>query len=170
MKTNAIVTMPPYAPFIDEVLSHPIVSGIRLNTVMPIKEPLEDKLKEINEKVMKKEKDFWIDLKGRQLRVKTYGVPPFTEIELTHKISVNTPIIIYFSDGKESATLLEVDGNKLIMQEGPKRVVGPGEAVNIPDKSLRIEGYLTDTDKKYIESSVNLGINKYMLSFVESNK
>ena len=32
---KAIVTMPPYAPYLEEVAQHPIVSGIRLNTVMP---------------------------------------------------------------------------------------------------------------------------------------
>ncbi len=165
---NAIVTIPPYAPFIDEVVSHPIVSGLRLNTVMPIKGTLEDTLKRLQDKVC--EKDLWIDLKCRQLRVKNYGVPPFTEIELTHKISVETPVTAYFSDGKEHATVLEVDGNRLIMQEGPKRMVGPGESVNIPHSSLTIEGYFTDRDEEYIAAAKAVGLHRYMLSFVESAK
>ncbi len=164
---KAIVTIPPYAPFVDEVLRHDVVSGVRLNTVMPVKESLEDLLKRLDEKAKKFGKELWVDLKCRQLRVKTYGVPPFTEIELSHNIKVDTPVKAYFSDGKEAATVLEVDGNKLIMQEGPKRVVGPGESVNIPDKSLEIDGYFTDTDKKYIEAGKKVGVNHYMISFVE---
>ena len=163
---KAIVTIPPYAPFIDEVVAHPAVSGVRLNTVMPTKGALEDLLKRLQDQVG--DKELWIDLKCRQLRVKTYGVPPFTEIELTHNISVDTPVTAYFNDGKEQATVLEVDGNRLIMQEGPQRVIGPGESINIPHPSLKIEGYLTTTDQQYIEAGNKLGLTRYMLSFVES--
>ncbi len=162
---KAIVTIPPHAPFIPEVAQHPAVSGLRLNTVMPVKGTLEDTLKRLKD--IAGEKDLWIDLKGRQLRVKTFGVPPFTTIELSHNIEVDTPVTAYFSGGLQHATVLEVDGNKLIMQEGPKKVVGPGESVNIIHKSLKIDGYLTDMDKRYIEAANNAGLHSYMLSFVE---
>ena len=168
MITKAIVTMPPYAPYLKDVLKHPMVSGIRLNTVMPVKDSLEELVKRLHEETELFHKDLWIDLKCRQLRIKTYGVPPFTEIELTHNIKVETPVTAYFSDGREAATVLEVQGNKLIMQEGPKRVVGPGESVNIRHPSLAIEGYLTDTDKRYIEAGAKNSAKCYMLSYVES--
>lgn len=170
MKAKALVTIPPYALFIGEVLQHPVVVGVRLNTVMPIKGKLEDKLEQLSTICNENNKELWIDLKCRQLRVKSFGLPPFTEIELTHQISVDTPATAYFSDGKESAVVLEVDGNKLIMQEGPKRVVGPGESVNIPHPSLKIEGYFTETDEKYIEAAKKVGIHNYMLSFVEQKQ
>ena len=109
----------------------------------------------------------WIDLKCRQLRVKTFGVPPFTEIELSHELSVDTPVTAYFGNGREYATVVEVKGNKLIMLEGPKRVVGPGESVNIVSPSLKINGYLTDTDKKYIEAAMKVNNPYFMLSYVE---
>ncbi len=162
---DIIVTMPPYASFIDEVVKHPLVSGIRLNTVMPLKGTIEDTLARLEDKTG--EKDLWIDLKCRQLRIKNFGVPPFTEIELTHAITVDTPVTAYFSDGRESAKVVEVDGNRLIMQEGPQRVVGPGESVNIPHPSLKVEGYFTDKDREYVRAASALGIHKYMLSFTE---
>lgn len=167
MKPKAIVTIPPYASFIEEVLRHPIVSGVRLNTVMPIQGKLEDTLRDLDEKARRHHKDLWVDLKCRQLRIKTYGVPPFTEIELTHNIEVETPVKAYFSDGKEAATVLKVEGNRLIMQEGPRRVVGPGESVNIPHPSLKVHGYFTEKDKEYIAACREVGIHNYMLSFVE---
>lgn len=166
-KINALVTMPPYAAYLEEVLVHPSVEGIRLNTVMPYKGTLEDLLKGLNDKSKDFGKDLWIDLKCRQLRIKDYGVPPFTEIKLSHKIRLQTPAKAYFSDRGESATVLEVDGDRIIMQEGPKRVVGPGESVTIVDKSLEVEGYLTDLDKHYIEAGNKAGIKNYMLSFLE---
>jgi len=162
---DAIVTVPPYAPFIREIAKHPLVSGIRLNTVMPVKEPLPDLLRRLKDEAMGK--DVWVDLKGRQLRIATHGVPPFTDIELTHRIDVKTPVRAYFSGGREVATVVGVDGYRLIMQDGPRRVVGPGEAVNIPDDSLRIEGYLTDSDKRYLEAAAVVHNPHLMLSFVE---
>ncbi len=165
---TAIVTVPPYAPFIGEVVKHPIVSGLRLNTVMPVKGRLEELVARLRDQA--RDKDLHIDLKCRQLRVKTYGVPPFTEIELTHAISVETPVTAYFSDGKEHATVLEVQGNRLIMQEGPRRVIGPGESVNIPHPSLRVHGYLTERDREYLAAGVAAGVHKYMLSFFEQQE
>ncbi|MEK6916305.1 MAG: pyruvate kinase [Nanoarchaeota archaeon] len=168
MKTKAIVTIPPYADYIDHIIKHPIVSGIRLNTVMPTKGKLEDLLKKLSD--ISREKDLWIDLKGRQLRTKGYWVPPFTEVELTHSIKADTPATAIFSDGKEYATILEIDGNRLIMQDGPRRVVGPGESLNIKAKNLTIEGYFTETDMRYIEAGEKTGVKNYMLSFIESKK
>lgn len=167
---KAVVTMPPYAPHMEEVLRHPIVSGIRLNTVMPVKESLESLLFRLNRSAEKYGKELWVDLKGRQLRIATFGVPPFTEIKISHKIDVYTPCKIYFGDRNEPSTLLEVDGDRLIMQEGPRRVVGPGESVTIPHPTLKIDGYLTDLDKRYIEAGKRVGNHKYMLSFVESKE
>ncbi len=170
MKAKAIVTIPPYAMFLAEVLRHPVVEGLRLNTVMPIVAgKLEEKLEQLSAACHEEKKELWLDLKCRQLRVKSFGLPPFTEIELTHKLEVDTPVTAYFSDGRESATVLEVDGNKLIMQEGPKRVVGPGESVNILHPSLKIDGYFTETDEKYIEAAKKVGLHNYMLSFVEQS-
>ncbi|HJX05473.1 MAG TPA: pyruvate kinase [Candidatus Nanoarchaeia archaeon] len=167
---NAIVTIPPYATFIKEVAKHPLVSGLRLNTVMPVKESLENLLDRLGGIAGKYGKELWIDLKCRQLRVKSYGVPPFTEIKLTHKIKVDTPTLAYFHNGDEIAKVLEVDGDRLIMENGPKRVVGPGESVNIPDLSLEVDGFFTETDQKYIEAGVKRGGHNYMLSYVEGKK
>ncbi|HLC54923.1 MAG TPA: pyruvate kinase, partial [Candidatus Nanoarchaeia archaeon] len=145
----------------------PVVKGLRLNTVMPIKDSLEDVLKRLQD--VAGEKELWVDLKYRQLRIKTYGVPPFTEIELTHEISVDTPTTAYFSDGTESATVLAVHNKRLIMQEGPQRVVGPGESINIPDGNLIVHGGFTDLDEKYIVAARAVGVHRYMLSFVEEH-
>lgn len=167
---KAIVTVAPYCPYIDEIVAHPAVSGIRLNTAMSVEKntSLEDLLKSLQDHAG--DKDLWIDLKCRQLRVQGYWTPPYTEIELSHKIKVKTPVTAYFNDGNQKETILKVEENRLYMQSGPRRVVGPGEAVNIPDHSLEIEGFFTDTDKKYIEAGKKVNANKYMLSFVEKKE
>ena len=161
---QAIVTVPPHARFLREVARHPLVSGLRLNTVMPIAGPLEETL----ERLAALGKPLFVDLKGRQLRVKEAAVPPFTEVRLTHRLRVKTPCRAWFSDGEESALVLAVDEDRLILEDGPRRVLGPGESVNIPDPSLEVEGVLTEKDAAFVHAARKLGLHDFMLSFVES--
>jgi pyruvate kinase len=164
MKISALVTVPPYASFLDEVAAHRLVSGFRLNTVMPVKGGPREALKRLS----KFNQPLWVDLKGRQLRVVGAAIPPFTEIQLSHKIRVHTPVDAYFSDGNERARIAAVDGNRILLEEGPRRLIGPGESVNILHPSLEIEGTLTETDRAYLAAMQEMGLNKVMLSYVES--
>jgi len=166
MKISVIVTVPPYADFLAEVASHPLVSGFRLNTVMPLRESLQDVLS----RLQKFGQPLWVDLKGRQLRVVGAAIPPYTEIKLSHRIRVETPVDAYFSDGNERVRVAAVDGDRLILADGPRRLVGPGESVNIVHPSLRIEGTLTEKDIAYLAAMRELKMNKVMLSYVESEE
>jgi len=166
MKISVIVTVPPYADFLAEVAAHPLVSGFRLNTVMPLRESL----LEVLSRLQKFGQPLWVDLKGRQLRVVGAAIPPYTEIKLSHRIRVETPVDAYFSDGNERVRVAAVDGDRLILADGPRRLVGPGESVNIVHPSLRIEGMLTETDVAYLAAMRELGMNKVMLSYVESEE
>jgi pyruvate kinase len=198
---NIVPTIPPYAPYIGKVAGRSLVSGVRLNTVMPVKESLGDMLARLKRLMGKK--NVFIDLKCRQIRTshgfffkppaepRTYKIdgevyvldpsnprahgvlktPPWAELKITRKIKLDTskgPVKCYFSDGINTANIVEVvDGDTLIMLDGPQRVVGGGESINILDPSLEIEGYFTDTDIKYIEAGLKAGIHTYMLSYVE---
>jgi hypothetical protein len=161
---RAIVTAPPYAAFLDEVATHPLVCGLRLNTVMPV----QDGPVEAIERLQAFGQPLWIDLKGRQLRVVGAAIPPYTEVRLSHPIRVNTPVDAFFSDGSECVRIVAVDGNRLILEDGPRRLIGPGESVNIVHPSLKIEGTLTETDRAYLAAMRNLGLNRVMLSYVEN--
>jgi len=163
VRVRAIVTVPPYAPFLGEVASHPIVCGLRLNTVMPLAESPA----EVLARLAALGPPLWVDLKGRQLRVAAAAVPPFTEVRLTHRIHVRTPAEAWFHDGREPARVVAVDGDRLILEDGPRRVVGPGESVNIPGASLEVEGTLTETDRLYLAAMKEVGLSRVMLSFAE---
>lgn len=164
MDISVIVTVPPYADFLAEVAAHPLVNGFRLNTVMPLRESHREAL----ERLGKFGQPLWVDLKGRQLRVVGAAIPPYTEVRVSHRIRVETPVDAYFSDGNERVRVAAVDGDRLILADGPRRLVGPGESVNIVHPSLQIEGTLTDTDKAYLAAMKELGMTKAMLSYVES--
>ena len=115
MHAKAIVTVPPHADFLEEVARHPVVGGLRLNTVMPIKGSARDVLARLSALGQ----PLWIDLKGRQLRVAQAAVPPFTEVRLSHRIEVDLPAVALFKNGTQSTRILEVDGDRLILEDGP---------------------------------------------------
>jgi len=163
MIVRAIVTAPPYAPFLDEVARHPLVCGLRLNTVMPLRgEPAEAlaRLAGLGQPL-------WVDLKGRQLRVIGAAIPPYTELRVSHPLRVETPVDAYLSDGAETLRIAAVDGARLILEDGPHRLVGPGESLNILHPSLQIAGTLTETDRAYLAAMAELGLRQVMLSYVE---
>lgn len=164
MRVQAIVTVPPYAPFLAEVAAHPLVCGLRLNTVMPLAEPPAAVLA----RLAALGPPLWVDLKGRQLRVVEAAVPPFTAVRISHRIRVHTPADAFFDDGRQHARVVAVDGDRLILEDGPRRVIGPGESVNIPHPSLRVEGTLTATDRDYLAAMGDVGLRRVLLSYVES--
>ncbi len=163
MKVRAIVTAPPYAPYLDEVARHPLVCGLRLNTVMPLKSGPAQAL----ERLSALGQPLWVDLKGRQLRVVGAAIPPYTEVRLSHPIRVRTPVDAYFSDGEERVRVAAVNGDRLILEDGPRRLVGPGESVNIIDPTFEVLGTLTETDRAYLAAMRELGLRRVMLSYVE---
>ena len=72
--------------------------------------------------------------------------------------------------GDREVRVLAVDGARLILEDGPRRVVGPGESINLPDPTLEVEGVLTESDRAYLRAMRRLGLRKVFLSFVESEK
>jgi pyruvate kinase len=164
MNVRAIVTAPPYAPFLDEVARHPLVCGLRLNTVMPVRGGPSEAL----ERLVAYEQPLWVDLKGRQLRVVGAAIPPYTEVQVSHPLRVKTPVEAFFADGTECVRVAAVDGDRLILEDGPRRLIGPGESVNIVHPSLEIEGTLTAPDRAYLAAMQEMGLTRVMLSYVES--
>jgi pyruvate kinase len=163
VRVQAIVTVPPYAPFLEEVARHPLVAGLRLNTVMPVRGPLEP----ILERLAALGPPLWVDLKGRQLRVVGAALPPFTEVRVSHPVRVRAPADAFFNDGREHARIAAVDGDRLILEDGPRRLIGPGESINVVDPSLEVLGTLTDTDRRYLAAMREVGLRRVMLSFAE---
>ncbi|MDX9955656.1 MAG: pyruvate kinase [Anaerolineae bacterium] len=163
MKVQAIVTVPPYAPFLKDVARHPLVCGLRLNTVMPLKESPA----EVLERLSALGQPLWVDLKGRQLRVVGAAIPPYTEVRVSHRLRVPTPVDAFLSDGDEQTRIAAVDGDRLILEDGPRRLIGPGESVNIIHPALEIEGTLTDLDCTYLAAMREVGLKQVMLSYVE---
>ena len=59
-------------------------------------------------------KKIWIDLKGRQLRVKSWGEVNYEAIELNHEIDIEYPAKVIFRENHE-ANIIHTRGNKIIL-------------------------------------------------------
>jgi pyruvate kinase len=115
-------------------------------------------------------KDLWIDLKARQLRVMEFANTPYTAVAVSHRITVDLPATAWFDNGRLGARIVEIDGKKLILEGYAGRLIGPGESVNITDPSLRFldAELLTPRDKDYVRAAVSAGLDRFMFSFVRS--
>ncbi len=160
-----LATIAPYVRHREEIASHPLVGGLRFNTIMPVGEEKTEVLDGL--KRIANGKRLWIDLKTRQLRITEFSYLPFAYVTINQKIEVDTPCEIHFKDCVSEIARV-VDGNKLILSKRPARVVGAGEPVNILDPSLSIRDFLSENDKAYVKAAKALGIHTYMLSFVEA--
>lgn len=166
-RCQLIATLPPYVDHLQSIIEHPAVDELRFNTVSPLAESRRDILGRLSRACGSKR--LWIDLKGRQLRIAKFAYLPAAFVELNHDISVDLPADIYFKDGVSRIVRI-VNGRKLILNRRPARVVGEGESVNILETSLRIEGYLTPSDREYVAAAVDLGLHDFMLSFAECDE
>ncbi len=151
---------------LERIISHPAVDGVRYNTGICSAYSPRETLERILKLTVRHNKKFWIDLKGRQLRIVQWAVPNYGKIILNHDIEVECPAKVFFR-GNEYSELKVVRGREIYVDPPPRYAVGAGQAINVHGKNLRIKEYLTDDDKKYIEAGKALGIDDYMLSFVE---
>lgn len=163
-----VATVPPYVAHRKEIIEHPLVGGLRYNTIMPTAEAKDEVMASLAADCAAAKKPLWVDLKGRQLRITKFAYTPYAFVEISRKIKVNTPTKILFKDC-EATVVRVVDGNKLILDNRPPRVVGAGEPINILDPSLVIEGYLTSDDIGWIAAARKAGVHRYMLSFAEQD-
>jgi len=164
------VTLPPFSAYYDTITNTPVVNSIRFNSATKTSRSPKEILEFYKRNTPTKE--FWIDLKCRQLRVEKDAAIPKDYLEVSHHIKVKTPAEVIFNDGEASAKLVEiVGGNKLRFEPGTEEIsFGKGASLNILDDSFETQGFFTKRDLKYIRAAKKKGMHKYMLSYVEDEK
>jgi len=163
---DVILTLPAYADHVAEAAAVDIVSGVRFNTVLPVREKFVDFLRAYAEKIAPKQ--LWIDLKCRQLRIVSSAYVPYSYLDISHKISVRTPVEATFCGGTFTATIRSIEnGDRLIIDDISPVPLGSGMSLSISDPSLKIEGYLTERDEAFVGAARKAGIHHYVLSYVE---
>jgi pyruvate kinase len=150
-----------------QIVQHPLVNEVRYNTGVISAYSPKETLTRVLALSERYEKRLWVDLKGRQLRITEWAVPNYGKIVLNHEIEVDYPAKVYFR-GNDSSELKVVRGNVIYVDPPPRYAVGNGQAINIHSDNLRIKGYFTSEDLAYIAAACELGVNNFMLSFVET--
>lgn len=171
MSAGLIITQGPYSSFAARWAGVPGFRGLRLNTVMPVpRECREERLRYLRRACGGH--PLWVDLKARQLRVKELANAPYTAVVVSRRVSCAVPTTVYFDNGGTAARLSAIDGDRLILEGPPCRLIGPGESVNIPDDSLTfLDGdVLTPEDREWIDACRAAEVHHYMLSFTESEE
>ena len=172
MKKNCILiaTLPSLNNMekVQKVFSNPHIAEVRFNTGVQTAYSIEETLDMLKNLSIKFNKKLWIDIKGRQLRVTKWADPLYSCIEISHKIQVLYPALVYFRNGDAVNITHIKDRNKLFVDPLPRQALGAGQSVNILAKDIEIEGYLTEKDKLYLRACKKMGLNRIMASFVES--
>lgn len=163
-----IATLPPVhqEKLLEKIIAHPLVGGVRYNVGAQSGYSPQETLERVTELTDGYGKKFWLDLKGRQLRIIHWAVPTYGKIILNHEIEVDLPAKVFFR-GNDWSELKLVHGNTIYVDPPPRYAVGEGQAINIHGDNLKIKGYLTDDDCEYLQAACELQIHNFMLSFVE---
>ncbi|MBI4148207.1 hypothetical protein HY490_02860 [Candidatus Woesearchaeota archaeon] len=165
-----IVTMWPEFAHFERTAMDDRVAAIRMNSAIPMGKSPEEFFDEAFR--LAHCTPLYLDIKGRQLRVRE-AVPNDDRCELVvnHPIEVKLPAVTLFKAGADCALLTEIkDGTHLIFGEGPKYRINPGESVCIRDPSLKVKGSLPQYEIDLVKKARECGMNKYMLSYVESQQ
>jgi pyruvate kinase len=152
------------------IVAHPSIDGVRYNTGSSSPYSALETLKRITGLTQTYNKTLWIDLKGRQLRIKKWSYPKYGgQIILNHEIEIDGPGIIHFRGGG-SSELKVVRGSTVYVDPPPQQALGEGQAINITGTNVTIKGYLTEEDRDYIAAACQLGLRHFMLSYVEQDQ
>lgn len=173
-----IATLPPVYQenLLEEIISHPFVAGVRYNIGMASCYSPKETLERILRVIERYDKRFWVDLKGRQIRIRRWAMSNYGKIVLSHEIEeIELPATVYFR-GDDKSEIVLARGNVIYVNPPPRYAVGEGQAINIHSGNLKLKGYLTCGDEEYpgdheyLQAACELGIKDYMLSFVESER
>src|SRR3989344_8577930 len=97
---------------LEKIIAHPGVDAFRYNTgYASIWEPKEtlERICRIADRYKKADR-LWVDLKGRQLRIREWTAPDYGCIVLNRDLAVKLPARIFFRGGS-SAQITAVRGN-----------------------------------------------------------
>jgi len=155
----------------ETMISHPLVAAVRYNTGgdSPF-DPLTilTKVKELTDK---HNKMLYVDLEGRQLRVARWTPFDSGVVILNRDFSVNPPARIFVRNaGWFDLVAANPADRKVYLENGPdlgNYYFGESQSAHVIGGDFKVAGYLGGLDDDYIETSKKLGIDRFMLSFVE---
>ncbi len=155
----------------EKMVSHPLISGVRYNTGgdSPL-EPL-DILTRVKKLTDKYRKILYVDLEGRQLRIARWTPFDAGVVILNRDFEITPPARVFVRNaGWFDLVAADPTKRRVYLENGPdldNYSFGESQSVHIVGGNFKVRGYLGGLDSEYIKNSRKLGINHFMLSFVE---
>jgi pyruvate kinase len=174
-----ILTLPTLVSAVSEqlaakIISHPLVGAVRYNSGGDTPYPLNRILTTIKQLAENYQKFFYLDLKGRQLRVARWTPQSRGAVVLNRDFELQLPGWIYFRGAGWFEILNIAPERRTIFFQSRRRgreyYLGEGQSVYIVAKKLAVKGYLSQADYFYLEAALALGWRRFMLSFVEGKQ
>ena len=157
----------------EKIISHPLISAVRYNTGggSPFK-PI-DILTQVKRLTDRYKKVLYVDLEGRQLRVARWIPFEAGTVTLNRDFEITPPARVHIRNaGWFNLVAADPAKRKIYIENGPKfglgqYYFGESQSVHIVGGDFNVRGYFGGLDSEYVMASVKLGINHFMLSFVE---
>lgn len=155
-----------------EIASRPEVSGVRYNSGGMSPYSPRWILEEIKKIADRFEKILYLDLEGRQARVAHWSPLSRGVATLNRDFKITLPGLINFRRVGWFEIVNALPAERKIFFN-PKRMrgdyyLGESQSVNIVAQAFEIDGYLNGLDLQYLQAAADLGIDKFMLSFAET--
>lgn len=165
------VTLWPSFPHFERTIADDRVDGMRLNG--PVNMDLERIRRDVEYACGLDAQKLYFDVKGAQLRV--LDVRPYKdhlELKVTHGIEVDRlPATVIFKDGKDYATVVDVQDDVLIFDGGPRLEVLACEPIYFRGTEYCLkDGIISPYERERIGIAKRAGITKFMLSYVRGHE
>lgn len=157
--------------FIEQIVSNPLVDGVRYNSGGDSPFTSRWIMQQIRQITDRHSKLLYVDLEGRQMRIARWS--PFSKgsVILNRDFSIKLPGLIHFRRaGWFKIVNSAPEERKIFFQTIQRRqeyYLGESQSVNILSDDLEVKGYLNGYDKDYLRAAVECGVNRFMLSFFE---
>jgi hypothetical protein len=165
------VTLWPSFPFFGGTINDERVDGIRLNG--PITFPIDRIDKDVGYAGYFDTSKLYFDVKSRQVRVvEAMPYKDHLELKVNHHIGIDKlPADVLFKDGTDYARVVEVKGDVLVFDGGPKREVQPCEPIYIrPPNYELLDSVISFYEAQRIAVAKKHGVTKFVQSYVESSR
>ncbi|OGF25949.1 hypothetical protein A2303_01310 [Candidatus Falkowbacteria bacterium RIFOXYB2_FULL_47_14] len=163
-------TLPPIQEdeALEKIISCPDIDAVRYNTGYRTLKSAQEVISGLKSLCGHYNKELWIDLEGRQLRVTNQSYPRYGgQVVLNRAVNIELPAYAHFR-GFGWYEIAEADGDTIFIKGLERGTLGDGQTVNIRARSISLNGYLTPGDVDFITAGFEMGVMNFMLSFAES--
>ena len=156
----------------NRIIAHRLVGAVRYNTGGDSPYNPQIILQNLKYVTDVHKKTLYVDLEGRQIRVAKWSPYSNGTVTLNRDFDIELPGIIHFRGaGWFDIKNVKPAERKIYIKPrdtSREHYFGESQSVHIVAKNFAVKGYLGGLDKKYIKAASDLGLDNFMLSFVEN--